>query len=166
MNARNQPKYSKILRDLRGARTQEKTCLLAEERYPGMTGIITTALSHWENGRRTPPPLQLHVLILIAPVRPSPESVLTMLTELAAREDVVGTQYRALLHSWGGQNMGTEAKVASFHAWASTHLPRPARRHLVGEADGSEAGGEEAGGSGPGRSEGGATAPPSDGEAP
>ena len=124
----NREQLEQDIRALRGNRSQQDTERLVAERFPEVSGVVTTALSHWEKGRRQPLPRQLLALIDLSPRPVEDEHILRILTNLSQGAGQSATDYLSLTNSWPA-GLTPKQKVASFRSWAATHAARPRRGH-------------------------------------
>lgn len=124
---------AEIIRSIRGSLSQPAVQARVREAFPHVTGVIPTALSHWESGRRSPPPLQLYAIYDVSDSRPPQDELLLLLTELGRLPNAVGREYHALISSWA-PGLDVHGRVSSFLSWARAHASRPPRGRRDGGA--------------------------------
>lgn len=108
-----------------------------------LSGLVVTALSHWEDDRRVPLPPQLAAVIrALREQSKEPETfdgdLLTLIT-LARNQD---HRYAGLVSMWDTGNLPAADRLRSWSAWAATFPLRPPRGRAW-ERDGGDSDGED-----------------------
>ena len=121
--------FGRLLRKLREqSGWTQQGIVKATNAHHRVSGMVVTALSHWEDGRRIPSPPQLAALIKA--MEPVPKDLLELL-DLAATVDA---RYAGLVQVWATTKATRKARIEAFEAWAATFPSRRPRRKSWREA--------------------------------
>ena len=124
--------FGNLLRELRenAKLTQRGLIAASASRYPNhrISGLVVTALSHWEDDRRVPLPPQLLAVIAAlreyAPHKERFDDYTLALLSLAREAD---HRYAGLVSMWETGNLTAQDRLRSFGVWAATFPLRPPR---------------------------------------
>lgn len=118
------PTFGGFLRQLRRkiGLTQRSLVILAKKDH--VSGLVPGGLSHWEDGRRVPSPVQL--MALARALRATRDDVLKLI-ELGAAID---RRYAGLVSSWGTRSMTPAERFHAWEAWAITFRPASPRAEV------------------------------------
>jgi hypothetical protein len=104
-----------------------------------LSGLVVTALSHWEDDRRVPLPPQLAAVVrALREQSKDPETFdadLLSLITLARNQD---HRYAGLVSMWDSGNFPAVDRLRSWSAWAATFPLRPPRGRAWERDDGEE----------------------------
>ena len=112
--------FGRVLRAMREAKnlTQRDLVELASENGR-ISGLVVTALSHWEDNRRVPMPPQLLAVLRI--LDPHARDLLAL---LRVADD---HRYRGLVQILGASGMPAEGQLRAWEQWAGGFPLRPPR---------------------------------------